>query len=272
MHPVLSCLLSATLLCGVATSASAAESLLRLATTTSTANSGLTEYLLLRFTEDTSIEVHTIAVGTGKALRLGREGDVDVVLVHAKAAEEEFVDKGYGVDRADVMYNDFVILGPDSDPAKIRNSASVGEAFRRIFENQQVFVSRGDDSGTHKRELMLWQNAGQLPNGAWYREVGQGMGRTLQIANEFDAYTMADRGTWLAFRDKLELRLLYENDPPLHNPYGIIAVNPKLHPDVNYAGASELIKWITSTKAQNLIAKFKIKGEQLFVPSAGNAN
>jgi len=272
MHPILSRLLSATLLCGLAISASAAESPLRLATTTSTANSGLTEYLLPRFTEDTSIEVHTIAVGTGKALRLGREGDVDIVLVHAITAEEEFVNKGFGVDRVEVMYNDFVILGPDSDPANIRNSASVGEVFSRIFENQQAFVSRGDDSGTHKRELALWQNAGRTPGGTWYREVGQGMGKTLQIANEFGAYTMADRGTWLAYRDKLELHLLYENDPPLHNPYGIIAVNPKLHADVNYAGASELIKWITSSKAQNLIANFRIKGAQLFVPSAGNTN
>jgi tungstate transport system substrate-binding protein len=246
--------------------------LLRLATTTSTANSGLTEYLLPIFTEDTSIEVHTIAVGTGKALRLGREGDVDILLVHAKAAEQEFVDKGYGVERADVMYNDFVIVGPDSDPARIRNSSSVAEAFNRIFEKKQVFVSRGDDSGTHKRELALWQIAGRLPDQAWYREVGQGMGKTLQIANEFDAYTITDRGTWLAYRGKLELRLLFENDAPLHNPYGIIAVNPELHADVNYVGASQLIKWITSSKAQRLIAEFEIEGEQLFVPSAGTAN
>jgi len=272
MPRVSSLFLSITLLCALATSASAADSLLRLATTTSTANSGLTEYLLPIFTEDSSIEVHTIAVGTGKALRLGREGDVDIVLVHAKAAELEFVDKGYGVDRAEVMYNDFVIVGPDSDPAQVRKSASVTEVFNRIFASKQPFVSRGDDSGTHKRELALWQSADRLPDKAWYREVGQGMGKTLQIANEFDAYTITDRGTWLAYRDKLDLRLLFENDPPLHNPYGIIAVNPELHVDVNYAGASQLIKWITSSKAQRLIAEFRIKGEQLFVPSAGNAD
>ena len=268
----LSLVLSAILLCSLSTCSSAADSILRLATTTSTANSGLTEYLLPIFTEDSSIEVHTIAVGTGKALRLGRDGDVDIVLVHAKTAEQEFVDKGYGVDRADVMYNDFVIVGPDSDPAQVRNSSSVAEVFNRIFENKQPFVSRGDDSGTHKRELTLWQIAGRTPEQAWYREIGQGMGKTLQIANEFDAYTITDRGTWLAYRDKLELRLLFENDPPLHNPYGIIAVNPQLHKDVNYTAARKLIKWITSSKAQRLIAEFKIQGEQLFVPSAGNAN
>jgi tungstate transport system substrate-binding protein len=236
--------------------ASADESPLRLATTTSTANSGLMEFLLPKFTGETGIEVHLIAVGTGKALRLGREGDVDIVLVHARAAEDAFVDAGHGVDRADVMYNDFIIAG----------------VLQRIHASEQPFISRGDDSGTHKRELILWKSSGKSPGGSWYREVGQGMGKTLQIANEIDGYTMTDRGTWLAYESKLEIQLLFEDDPPLFNPYGIIAVNPERHPDINYAGAIKLIKWMTSPAVQKMIGEFKIKGQQLFVPSAGNAS
>ena len=252
--------------------AAANESLLRLATTTSTANSGLLDYLLPKFTAETAIEVHMIAVGTGKALRLGREGDVDIVLVHARAAEDAFVEGGYGVDRADVMYNDFIIVGPKSDPAGAASSVSVAQVLQRIYDSAQPFISRGDDSGTHKRELILWQSAGKAPSGSWYREVGQGMGKTLQIANEIDGYTMTDRGTWLAYQSKLDIQLLFEDDPPLFNPYGIIAVNPELHPDVNYVGSIELIKWIISPGVQKMIGGFKIKDQQLFVPSAGNAN
>jgi len=252
--------------------ATANESLLRLATTTSTANSGLLDYLLPEFSAETAIEVHMIAVGTGKALRLGREGDVDIVLVHARAAEDAFVEGGYGVDRADVMYNDFIIAGPKSDPAGAASSDSVAQVLQRVYDSEQPFISRGDDSGTHKRELILWQSAGKNPAGSWYREVGQGMGKTLQIANEVDGYTMTDRGTWLAYQAKLDIQLLFEDDPPLFNPYGIIAVNPELYPDVNYAGASKLIKWITTPEAQKMIGEFKIKGQQLFVPSAVNPN
>jgi len=252
--------------------AMAGESILRLATTTSTANSGLLDFLIPVFTDETGIEIHTIAVGTGKALRLGREGDVDIVLVHARAAEDAFVKGGYGIDRADVMYNDFIIVGPKSDPAGAASSDTVAQVLQRIYASEQPFISRGDDSGTHKREVILWKSAGKTPTGSWYREVGQGMGKTLQIANEVDGYTMTDRGTWLAYQSKLDIQLLFEDDPPLFNPYGIIAVNPKLHPDVNYAGAIELIKWITAPRAQKMIGEFKIKGQQLFVPSAGNAN
>jgi tungstate transport system substrate-binding protein len=243
---------------------------LRLATTTSTANSGLMDYLLPRFTAETGLEVHLIAVGTGKALRLGREGDVDIVLVHARQAEDKFVADGYGVDRADVMYNDFIIVGPKSDPADAAASNSVAEVFAKIHVSQHFFISRGDDSGTHKRELILWQSANKTPAGSWYREVGQGMGKTLQIANEVDGYSMTDRGTWLAYQSKLDISLLYEGKPPLFNPYGIIAVNPRRHPDANYDGASQLIQWIVSPPVQKLIGEFKIKGQQLFVPSAGN--
>jgi tungstate transport system substrate-binding protein len=250
----------------------AGESLLRLATTTSTANSGLMDSLLPRFTDETAIEVHLIAVGTGKALRLGREGDVDIVLVHARAAEDTFVEGGYGVDRADVMYNDFIIVGPAADPAGAASSDTVAQVLQRIHTGEQPFISRGDDSGTHKRELILWQSSGHAPAGSWYREVGQGMGKTLQIANEVDGYTMTDRGTWLAYQSKLEIKLLFEDDPPLFNPYGIIAVNPERHPDVNYTGAIKLIKWMTSPAVQKMIGEFRIKGRQLFVPSAGSAN
>ena len=248
----------------------AADQVLRLATTTSTANSGLLDFLLPRFTAKTGIEVHMIAVGTGKALRLGREGDVDIVLVHARQAEDQFVADGFGVDRADVMYNDFIIVGPVADPAGVANSSSVAEVFEEIHTSEHPFISRGDDSGTHKRELILWQSAAKTPGGSWYREVGQGMGKTLQVANEVDGYTITDRGTWLAYQSKLDITLLYEDDPPLFNPYGIIAVNPARHADVNYSGASKLIQWIISPEAQKMIGEFKIKGQQLFVPSAGN--
>jgi tungstate transport system substrate-binding protein len=205
-------------------------------------------------------------------LRLGREGDVDIVLVHSRAAEDAFIEGGYGVDRADVMYNDFIIVGPKSDPADAAGSVSVAQVLQRIYAREQPFVSRGDDSGTHKRELILWQSSGKAPTGSWYREVGQGMGKTLQIANEIDAYTMTDRGTWLAYQSKLDIKLLFEDDPPLLNPYGIIAVNPERHPDVNYTGAIRLIKWITSPTVQKMIGEFKIRGQKLFVPSADNAN
>jgi tungstate transport system substrate-binding protein len=250
----------------------AADPALRLATTTSTANSGLMDFLLPRFTAVTGFEVHLIAVGTGKALRLGREGDVDVVLVHARQAEDKFVADGYGVDRADVMYNDFIIVGPAADPAGVADSNSVAEVFRNIHASKHPFISRGDDSGTHKRELILWQSAAKTPSGSWYREVGQGMGKTLQVANEVDGYTITDRGTWLAYQSKLDIKLLYEDDPPLFNPYGIIAVNPARHTDVNYSGASKLIQWMISPEAQKMIGEFKIKGQQLFVPSAQSSN
>ena len=243
-------------------------SLLRLATTTSTANSGLMDYLLPELTKDTGVEVQVIAVGTGKALRLGREGDVDAVLVHARNAEQAFIDGGFGVERFDVMYNDFVLIGPPEDPAQISSSGSVIEVLKKIHDSKSAFVSRGDDSGTHKKELSLWQKTGYMPQGDWYKSVGQGMGKVIQIANEMDAYTMTDRGTWLAYRATLNLALLYQGDPPLFNPYGIIAVNPQRHTHVNQAAANKLIKWITAEKGQRLIGEFKVKGERLFIPNA----
>ena len=166
------------------------------------------------------------------------------------------------------MYNDFIIVGPKSDPAKVAKSESVGEALRSVHSSEQPFISRGDDSGTHKREMMLWQKANKSPAGSWYRQVGQGMGKTLQIANEVDGYTMTDRGTWLAYQSKLEIRILFEKDPALFNPYGIIAVNPGRHADANYSAAKKLIDWITSPPVQKRIGNFKVHGQQLFIPSA----
>lgn len=246
-----------------------AEAPLRLATTTSTENSGLLAELLPRFTEETGIPVHVIAVGTGKALRLGRDGDVDVVLVHAPAAEQEFVAAGYGDKRYPVMHNDFVIVGPAADPAGVRQASDAAEALRRIAESRALFVSRGDNSGTHKKELALWRQAGEQPDGSWYREVGQGMGKVLQMADQLQAYTLTDRGTWLAYQGRLELELLLEGDPDLFNPYGIIPVSAKRYPDINYRGAMALIRWITDPKrGQKLIGDFRLKGQQLFIPDA----
>ena len=244
------------------------ERIIRLATTTSTDNSGLLRALLPPFEKRTGYRVHVIAVGTGKALRMGRDGDVDLVLVHARQAEKRFVKEGFGERRFSVMYNDFVLVGPTSDPARIRDAATVDEAFRRLAKGKYLFVSRGDDSGTHKKELALWNSAGVEPGGAWHREAGQGMGKVLQMAGELEAYTLTDRGTWLAMKRRLPLALLYQGDPLLFNPYGIIAVNPERHPNVNHDGAMALIRWMTGQDGQARIAAFTIDGSQLFVPDA----
>lgn len=264
--------LALTFLCLVgALPAGGADKVLRLATTTSTENSGLLKFLLPRFERESGYKVHVISVGTGKALRMGRDGDVDVVLVHAPAAEQQFVAGGHGVDRRDVMYNDFVIVGPTKDPAAVRGERDAAAALRRIAGRGAVFVSRGDDSGTHKKERGLWDTAGIKPAGKWYLEAGQGMEQVLLMAGELDGYTLTDRGTWLAMRKKLPLAVLVQGDPRLFNPYGVIAVNPARYPDANYDGAKALIAWITSTTGQALIADFKINGEPLFVPSATQA-
>ncbi len=242
--------------------------IIRLATTTSTENSGLLGILLPHFTQQTGYQVHVIAVGTGKALRMGRDGDVDVVLVHAPKAEAEFVANGFGTQRHAVMYNDFILIGPADDPAGINTALSVSDAMHRIAGHGATFISRGDDSGTHKKELTLWVSIQLQPGGNWYREAGQGMGKVIQIADELEAYTLTDRGTWLAYRNNSSLKLLFAGDPLLHNPYGIIAVNPKRFPDINYRGASSLIAWITAEPAQTLIADYQKGGDYLFVPSA----
>ena len=249
---------------------------IRLATTTSTENSGLLAVLLPSFEEKTGISVDVIAVGTGKALRLGEAGDVDCVLVHARAAEDAFVNAGYGVNRRDVMHNDFVILGPPSDPVGVKSAGSAAEALRLIDQSGSsqgrrgttAFVSRGDDSGTHKKELQLWSGAGVTPRGTWYKEAGQGMGAVLTLASELGAYSMADRGTFISMRDQLLLVIVNEGDPGLFNPYGIIVVNPALHPHVNYMDAMLLVAWVTSVGGQEIIGAFVKNGEILFYPDA----
>jgi tungstate transport system substrate-binding protein len=241
---------------------------LRLATTTSTVASGLLDQILPAFTQETDIEVHVIAVGTGKALRMGADGDVDVVLVHAPMAEQKFVADGFGVDRRGVMYNEFLIVGPPSDPAGIRGETDAARALVRVSDSGAGFVSRGDDSGTHKKELGLWASAGVKPEGRWYMEAGQGMGRVLQMAGELDAYTLVDEGTWLKQGPGTRLEELSRGDERLFNPYGIIAVNPQRHPQSNYADARTLVEWMTGIDGQRLIGSYRLAGKQLFTPSS----
>lgn len=251
-----------------APAAHADPAVLRVATTTSTENSGLLKALLPAFERRSGLDVQVLAVGTGQALRLGCNGDVDVVLVHAPAAEQKFLDDGCGVNRRQVMYNDFVIVGPPDDPAAVAGSAGAAAALGRIAGSQAIFVSRGDDSGTNKKEMALWRQAGVRPAGDWYREAGQGMGKVLQMTGELDGYTLADRGTWIAYRAKSPLRIVLENDPALYNPYGVIAVDPGRYPDANYTGAMAFIGWLTSPEGQTMIADYRIDGQALFTPLA----
>ena len=238
------------------TTISVAQDRLRMSTTTSTDNSGLLDVLLPPFEEAFRVKVDVIAVGTGKALALGANGDVDVVFVHARAAEDKFVADGFGVNRRDVMYNDFIIVGPEDDPAKVKEAKSAAEAFKKIAQAQAQFISRGDDSGTHKKEKIIWKEAGMTPEGKWYQEAGQGMGAVLTMSNDKQAYTLADRGTYLAFSEKINLKVLLEGDPILYNPYGIIAVNPAKFSHVNYTMAMALIGWVTSPQGQHIIKEF----------------
>jgi len=241
---------------------------LRLATTTSTANSGLLAELIPAVEDRTGLKVDVIAVGTGQALKLGETGDVDLVLVHARASEDAFVAAGHGVDRRDVMHNDFIILGPSRDPAGVRDMGNAAEALKAIANRRESFISRGDDSGTHKKEKALWKQAGLSPKGRWYRDVGQGMGAVITMSDDMQAYTLADRGTYLSMKSKIALEVLVEGDPKLFNPYGIIAVNPAKHPHVNYNGAMRFIAWITSPEGQNIIGAVQREGQVLFYPDA----
>lgn len=240
----------------------------RLATTTSTENSGLLAELIPPFEEQYDLRVDVIAVGTGKALRLGENGDVDMVLVHARAAEDMFIDQGYGVNRRDVMHNDFIIIGPSGDPAGLRGLKSAKSAFLKLAEQGVSFVSRGDDSGTHKKEKELWKLAQVQSKGNWYKEVGQGMGAVITICNDMQAYTLTDRGTYLAMQENIQLQILVAGDPVLSNPYGIIAINPAVHQHVNYMGAMQFIAWITSVEGQQIVRSFRKNGEILFYPDA----
>ena len=242
---------------------------LKLATTTSTDNSGLLDVLLPAFEQARGIRVDVIAVGTGKALKLAEGGDVDAVLVHAPEAEEAFVRAGFGVSRRLVMYNDFVILGPADDPAGVAQARTAVSALRSIAEAEAPFVSRGDESGTHKKERQLWHRAGTRPQGSWYVEVGQGMGAALTVADEKQAYVLCDRATYLALRDRMEIVLLYESPAELKNIYHVIAVNPERHPHVHHAEALALIDWLVSPEGQAIIGNFRKEGEVLFHPCAG---
>lgn len=239
--------------------------------TTSTQNSGLFDHILPKFTEKTGIDVRVVAVGTGQALKNGRNGDGDVVLVHSKPDEEKFVAEGWGVKRHDVMYNDFVIVGPASDPAGIAGSKDADEALEKIAAAKAPFASRGDNSGTHKAELTLWQRAGIDPthaSGDWYLETGSGMGATLNTAVGKHAYTLTDRGTWLSFANKDDLKVLVERDPALFNQYGVILVNPKKHPRVKAEKGQAFVDWLISAEGQEAIASYRIDGQQLFSPNA----
>lgn len=239
---------------------------LKLATTTSTENSGLLDELIPAFEKECGCIVDVIAVGTGKALQLGRQGDVDVVLVHAPKAEEKFVAEGYGLKRHPLMHNDFVIIGPKSDPAKSKEASSAADAFKRIAEKDATFVSRGDNSGTNKKEQQIWESAGMKPEGSWYVEAGQGMGKVLMMANEKGAYTLTDRGTYIAYDDKIDLEILFEGDEALFNPYGVIIVNPKKHPHVKKDIAEKFVSFLTGEKGQKMIGDFRMNGKQLFHP------
>ena len=245
-----------------------AQQVLKLSTTTSTENSGLLAYLLPAFEAKTGMKVHVISVGTGKALELAKNGDVDVTLVHARAAEDKFVADGWGVDRRDVMYNDFIVVGPVADPAGIRGGKDVLAAFGKLAAGPAKFISRGDNSGTDIMEKAYWKEVGTQPAGARYVSAGLGMGEVLTMAAELQAYTLTDRATYGVYQARTGLGVMVQGDPRMFNPYGIIAVNPARHPGVNHRGATQLIEWITSKDAQARIAAFKPAGQQLFFPSA----
>lgn len=247
------------------------DKFITIASTTSTANSGLFDAVLPAFEKETGIQVRVVAVGTGKAIRLARNGDADVLFVHHKPSEEKFVAEGMGIERFDVMYNDFVLVGPKSDPAAIKGSKTANDALQKIAKNQSPFASRGDDSGTNKKELSLWRAASLDPksaSGGWYRETGSGMGATLNVASGMNAYAMTDRATWLKFKNKGDLAILTENDPELFNQYGIILVNDKKHAHVKSALGQTFVDWIVSDTGQSLINDYKIQGKQAFFANA----
>jgi tungstate transport system substrate-binding protein len=245
------------------------------ASTTSTQDSGLFEYLLPIFKEKTGITVKVLAQGTGQALDTGRRGDADVVFVHAKSAEEKFLAEGEGVKRFPVMYNDFVLIGPKADPAGIKGTKDVAKALQDIKEKQACFVSRGDRSGTHIAELNLWKIANtdiEKDSGPWYKSIGQGMGAALNFANANNCYVLSDRGTWIHFKNKGDLQILVEGDKRLFNQYGVMLVNPTKHPDVKKELGQQFIDWLISPDGQQTIANYKIEGEQLFYPNANDTN
>lgn len=256
----------------ISTGTVSAETRIRMASTTSTQNSGLFDYILPLFEKKTGVKIDVVAVGTGASIEIGKRGDADVVFVHAKELEMKAVEEGFFVNRHDVMYNDFVIIGPSNDPAKIKGLKSATDAFKKIAESGSSFVSRGDKSGTNTKELAIWKKTGIEPAGQkWYLEVGQGMEKTQRIADEKRAYTLTDRGTWLATKDKdkLDMIIILEGDPTLFNQYGVMAVNPEKFKTVKYKEAMEFVNWIISKEGQDAVGSFKDKnGNQMFIPNA----
>jgi tungstate transport system substrate-binding protein len=259
-----------TLLAGLVLASSTAFAVehLKLSTTTSTDNSGLLAVLHPAFEAKYDAKVDVIAVGTGKALKIGSNGDVDVVFVHAPAAELKYVESGDFIDRKAVMHNDFVIVGPDADPAALKEASNAVDAMQRIASTQSFFISRGDDSGTHKKEKNVWKTADVTPEGKWYISAGQGMGAVLKIADEKQAYALTDRGTQIAYADKMSLKVVFEGDEVLFNPYHVMAVNPEKHAHVKYDLATKYIEFVTSEEGQAIIANFKKGNQQLFYPDA----
>jgi tungstate transport system substrate-binding protein len=261
-------LLSSALIAG---SSAAQDKSILLQSTTSTANSGLYDAILPMFTDRTGIKVNVVAVGTGQAIKNAQNGDGDVLLVHAKSAEEKFVAEGYGLERYDVMYNDFIIVGPAADPAGVAGGKDAVAALKTIADSKSIFASRGDNSGTHKKEIALWKKAGvdtSAGSGAWYRETGSGMGATLNAAVGMGAYALTDRGTWISFKNKGDFQIAVEGDKDLFNQYGVILVNPARHPNVKKAEGQAFIDWILGDEGQRAIADYKLDGQQLFFPNA----
>ena len=263
--------LIAPLLLGLGGTAIAGDEFITVSSTTSTQNSGLYDFILPKFTKKTGIEVRVVAVGTGQAIKLAGNGDADVLFVHHTPSEMEFVADGFGVERLDVMYNDFVVVGPKADPAGIGGTPKAADAMKKIAAAKSPFASRGDDSGTNKKELSIWESAGIDPrefSGGWYRETGSGMGATLNTAVGMNAYALTDRATWLKFANKGDFRVVVEGDPVLFNQYGIILVNEKKHPHVKTALGKIFVEWVVSPEGQGLIGLYRIKGQRAFFPNA----
>jgi tungstate transport system substrate-binding protein len=254
----------------VSASSAVAQPSITVASTTSTEQSGLFAYLLPVFTKETGIEVRVVAVGTGQALKIGERGDCDVVFVHDRPAELAFVEHGFGIDRREVMYNDFILIGPASDPAHVDGGNDIVAAMRKIADAKAPFMARGDDSGTSKAELRFWKEAGLDPKtgASWYRDTGSGMGPTLNTAAAMDGYTLSDRGTWLNFKNRQNLKIVVQGDRRLFNQYGVMLVNPARYPSVKQELGYKFINWLTSPTGQKTIADYKINGEQLFFPDA----
>ena len=261
----------AVVLVALALPAWAAERFITVASTTSTENSGLFGFILPKFQQATGIEVRVVAAGAGQAMKNAERGDADVLFVHHRPSEEQFVAQGFGVERHDVMYNDYVLLGPQTDPASIKGTQDVVAALRQIAATQAPFVSRGDDSGTHKLELSLWVAAGidvKTASGSWYREAGSGMGATLNTASGLDGYSLSDRGTWISFKNKARLAIAVQGDSRLFNQYGVILVNPAKHRHVKATDGQAFIDWLISERGQQAIAEFRVEGQPLFFPNA----